>query len=174
MFASADHFASRRTPEGVHLSCLAGRDGCGEKLGGARLAGEEPPPPSAVSANMTRLTRFFAGIFTLLALTFSFTASVWASTCVPVIGEDEVVVVGSEAPVGTNCAPGASHRCDRNERGRDCPSPAVSQACGGGVALPSHSFPLFAPSSEEAGGIVAADSERALLLQSTLFRPPRP
>lgn len=122
---------------------------------------------------MTRLTRIIAGIATLLALTFSFTESVWASTCVPVMTGDEVVVVAPEAPVGTHCAPGESHPSDRDDGERDCTSPVVTQACGGVVSLPSHSSLLFAPSSEGAGAMVAADSERDLLMERALFRPPR-
>ena len=122
---------------------------------------------------MIRLTRIIAGIATLLALTFSFTESAWASTCVPVMTGDQVVVVAPEAPVGTHCAPGESHPSERDDGERDCPSPTLSQACGGVVSLPSHSSLLFAPSSEGAGAIIVPDSERDLLLESALFRPPR-
>lgn len=128
---------------------------------------------------MSRRIRFVSGLLALVALTFSFSGSVWASTCGMPMMEVGVEDGGERsAPPGAHCG---SHgdlasEAGQSHEGPRCPfgSPVAAQACAGGVAsAPAATVSLLAPFED---GIPEAFDLRPfsdLLLDSTLFRPPR-
>lgn len=128
---------------------------------------------------MKRRIRFLAGILSLLALTFSFAEAVRASTCAPVTTmAGDVMTISSGNVSGPDCHVFGEARHgepDREEGERYCPfgSAMTAQSCTGAASMPAHSSALLAPSFEEAAAGFALEARRDLLLESTLFRPPR-
>lgn len=127
---------------------------------------------------MTRRARSFAGLCAFLALTFSFGESVWASTCaMPMaVASAEVHDAGGEAPSDSHCA--THERPDGEHDGPDdepCPfeSGVAAQACAGVASLPAVNVALPAPASEAMAGPVMIAAHPGLLLETSLFRPPR-
>lgn len=128
---------------------------------------------------MTRRTRFIAGIFAFLALTFSFSESVWASTCAPSMEMGASAEVASGEPAdASQCMPERQDEREHGEHGeesRDCPfgSPAAVQTCSGVASLPAQASTFFSPSFEGAASVFTLETQGDLLLESALFRPPR-
>jgi len=128
---------------------------------------------------MTRRTRFIAGIFACVALTLSFAESVWASTC----GTPEMMVeveggATPDAPApGEPSCPGhwPGERDRDTDREGPCPfsSPLAAQACAGFTSIPAGHASLPDVSFEGVTETFALDPDTGLLLQGTLFRPPR-
>lgn len=127
---------------------------------------------------MNRRTRSVAGLCALLALSFSLAESVWASTCAMPAAEGmaDIQQTASEFPTGAQCD---THRsADSERRGPDdepCPfgSPLGAQSCAGVVSLPTAGAVLPALASEAVDGLFTLDVRPSLLLEASLFRPPR-
>lgn len=127
---------------------------------------------------MTRRTRCIAGLCALLALTFSFAESVWASTCaMPMAGGmAEIHETATEIPSGTHCAAHRGYETEHDAPGdRPCPfsSGVAAQACAGVVSLPASSAALPAVASEAVDAPFTLEERPDLLLEAFLFRPPR-
>lgn len=127
---------------------------------------------------MTRRVRSIAGLCAFLALTFSFAESVWASTCAMPVAEGmaEMQDSAAENPSDSHCATHEGHRGERD--GSDdppCPfsSGVAAQACAGVVSLPAINAALPAPASEAVAGLFMVEAHPGLLLETSLFRPPR-
>lgn len=127
---------------------------------------------------MTRRMRFVSGLCALLALTFSFAESVWASTCgMPMAsGMAEAHESVPDVPSGEHCA--AHQARDTEPDGpadRPCPfdSGFAPQACAGVVSLPATTAVLPALGPETAGGIFTLEVRPEILFGASLFRPPR-
>lgn len=131
---------------------------------------------------MNRRTRRFAGTFAFLAMTLFLVESVWASTCAPGMDmgmEGPAMAIGDETPPPVDeCI----HRWTGHDAGDDdadderpCPFgvAAAAQACTGIASLPARAVAAFAPSPEGAITVFIELSERDLLLEAALFRPPR-
>ena len=115
----------------------------------------------------------------MLALTFSFSEAVWASTCLPGMPMADAVVMPDGATVeSVESTPDGMHD-ERDPRSEDnprpCPfdSPLAAQACAGVSSMPAPSNEPSTPAAEgvSVGFTVAALHE--LLLEIVLFRPPR-
>lgn len=124
----------------------------------------------------SRYRRVF-GLLAILALTFSFGESVWASTCaVPVEGMEMAMEAGAteEGSRGIPCAGHGDDSEDRHE-GAPCPfdSPGAVQTCVGVVSLPSRSAALPTVTIDHVPTTHTIDTRIALLLEASLFRPPR-
>lgn len=131
---------------------------------------------------MTRRTRFIAGIFACVALTFSFAESVWASTCgMPGMTVEAEAEATSDAPVpGDPSCPGhPGHRAGERDQDTDhedpCPfsSPLAAQACTGFISIAAGHGSLPDVSFEGAAESFALDPDTGLLLRAAVFRPPR-
>jgi hypothetical protein len=128
---------------------------------------------------MVRRVRFLAGIVASLAMTASFTQAVWASMCAPAMQMPaSVATAPEEAPMERHCghdAPGGGTQDDAKDDSGHCPfdSPAAAQSCAGVASLPAPVLILSAGSFQGVVSTFRADHQRDLLLQKTLFRPPR-
>ena len=128
---------------------------------------------------MRRGTRAFAGIFALVAMTFSLAEAVVASTCAP--GMDMEAMEGPAAASQAHdaeMAQGATHGGDEEPGGDDeprCPlGPfAATQGCAGVASLPGHSTEAPVPSPEDMPGVFYEKTQQDLLSVETLFHPPR-
>lgn len=125
---------------------------------------------------MRRRTRLTAGIFALVAMTFSLAETAWASACAPM----EMNAVSSEAQGEVSAHESASdplHQHEREDSGdgeRRCPfSPAAAQACAGAASLPTHAVDGLAPAPERARAVFFDLTQQDTILQESLFRPPR-
>lgn len=125
--------------------------------------------------------RFFAGLFTLLALTVLVVQGLWASTCRAEM-EPRVATTAPSvtAPVSVEACPAemvqVSSSSDEGS-GSDAPHCpwmplGMASSCVGVVALPVESLPQFAPSPEGTLSLGSPDQTRDLLFASAFFRPP--
>lgn len=127
---------------------------------------------------MTRRARSIAGLCTLLALTFSLAESVWASTCaMPMTGSlVEVHEASEEMPSDVHCATHHDHDGERDGPS-DAPCPFSSglaaQACAGVTSLPATTTVLPSTASRAVNGLFVIEARPGLLLETSLFRPPR-
>lgn len=110
----------------------------------------------------SRRVRSIAGLGALLALTFSFSETVWASTCPPDMRMDAARMDDR----------GDSHSGD-NERPCPFTSPLAAQACAGVSSMPARSTEPAAPEAEIASVGFTVAALRGLLREGPLFRPPR-
>lgn len=113
----------------------------------------------------------------LVAMAFSFSETVWASTCAP-LEMDAVSSAAVEQVPAHDCMLDALHERegeDTNEDERPCPfSPAAAQVCAGVASLPSHVVGGLGPSPEDGVSTVFSElTQHDLLLQEALFHPPR-
>lgn len=131
---------------------------------------------------MVRRVRFLAGIVASLAMTASFSQAVWASMCAPGMPMSASAATASEeAPEERHCghaAPGGGEHgagADAGENAGHCPfdSPVAAQSCVGVASLPAPVLILSAGSSRGVVSSFQIDDQRDLLLQKTLFHPPR-
>lgn len=128
---------------------------------------------------MNRRVRSVAGLLALLAFTFSFSETVWASTCIPGMRMDDSTLMSEgAAPEPVEHSPtGMDERGDSpgGDNERPCPftSALAAQACAGLSSMPAPTTEPSAPAAEvvSVGSTVATLPE--LLLEITLFRPPR-
>lgn len=123
---------------------------------------------------MLRRTRFLAGTLALLAMTFSLGESVWASTCgMPLMERPP----DHETPAGVHCGghlePGSE--ADGDSEGTPCPfsSPVAAQACAGVTSIPAEIASLPIRVSRAVVETPTLETFPGLLLEHTLFRPPR-
>ena len=115
-------------------------------------------------------------MFALVAMTFSFVETAWASTCAPVATESSPSADADQSP-GQDCLLGTLH--DRegepsDDDERHCPfAPAAAQACTGVASLPAQTVVGVAPSVQSATAVFAEPTQHGLHLGKALFRPPR-
>ncbi|MEX2472798.1 MAG: hypothetical protein WEA34_11490 [Gemmatimonadota bacterium] len=128
---------------------------------------------------MNRRIRSVAGLLALLALTFSFSEAVWASTCLPGMAmADSAVVLEGATPESVESIPMGMHD-ERDLRSRDddrpCPfsSPLAAQDCAGVSSMPAPSTEPSTPAAEVTSVGFTVPTLRELLLEIVLFRPPR-
>lgn len=126
---------------------------------------------------MKQRTRLIAGIFALVAMTFSLAETAGASTCAPAMDMHASDAGAAEQAQMHHCMDAGSpdlEREDGREGAGDCPfSHAAAQACAGLTSLPSHAVDGIAPFSASAAAIFADSTQYDLLLRNDLFRPPR-
>lgn len=126
---------------------------------------------------MKRRTRLIAGIFALVAITFSFAETAWASTCAPAMEMAAASSASAEDMPAQDCMHGAAHSGDGETDGQDerpCPfTPTAGQTCTAVATLPAHVADAFAPPVEGATVAWVEPAEHNTLLDNTLFRPPR-
>lgn len=128
---------------------------------------------------MPRYYRRAAGLVAVLAMSLSFAEAVWASTCMPSGGMElaSMVMVGEgsseETPRGSHCADpkGAPGGHD----GTSCPfdSSGAARTCAGVVSLPSVSAALGLGSTSGEPPVFPVRTRVSLLIEGSLFRPPR-
>lgn len=127
--------------------------------------------------HMRRRTRLIAGFFALVAMTFSFAETAWASTCAPVMDMGASSSAAAEHVPAQDCMHGALHSGEGETGGQDeapCPfTPAAGQTCTGAATLPTHVMAAVAPSVEGASLLLIEATRHDLLLRNALFRPPR-
>lgn len=127
---------------------------------------------------MKRYIRILAGIFALLAMTFSFTESVVASTCGPMpdmAASAETHHAENTSGAGAACLFARMHRSgdQRNAEGH-CPfGPAMGSDCASAPSLPS-AAPVVSVVASEAAEQPPSDAVRpSRLLAHAVFHPPR-
>ncbi|HUF12302.1 MAG TPA: hypothetical protein VMN78_04315 [Longimicrobiales bacterium] len=127
---------------------------------------------------MTRRTRFFAGI-SLIAMTAALAEGVVASACVP--GMDmapDAMATPDVAPASDESMDDMAEPGQRNDipnDGGDCPfAPMASaQGCLAIASIPANTVTVAAPLVQAASRILFDDKQYDLLLETTLFHPPR-
>lgn len=125
---------------------------------------------------MNQRTRLIAGIFALVAMTFSLAEAAGASTCAPSMDMHASDAAAEQVQMHHCLEAGLPdlEREDGREDAGDCPfSQAAAQACAGLTSLPSHAVAGIAPFSASAAAIFADSTQYDLLLRNDLFRPPR-
>lgn len=126
---------------------------------------------------MNQRTRLIAGIFALVAMTFSLVETVGASTCAPSTDMHASDAGAAEQVQMHPCLEAGLpdlEREDGREDAGDCPfSQAAAQACAGLTSLPAHTVDGIAPLTASATAIIADSTQYDLLLRNDLFRPPR-
>lgn len=126
---------------------------------------------------MKRRTRLIAGIFSLVAMTFSFVETASASMCAPDMDSHASASAAAEQgqiyELILSVLPQLEHEAG-GENEQDCPfSPAAAQACAGAASLPASVVDGLGPSTESATPVIADSTQHELLLRNALFRPPR-
>ena len=123
-------------------------------------------------------SRFFAGIFALLATTGALAEGVIASACAPGMEMNAVAMPLDEgATHGADCMvdmaePG--ERSDLPEDGRHCPfAPVAAQGCLAIASLAASGVTVADPCSQAEAGFVLDDQQHDLLIETALFHPPR-
>lgn len=125
---------------------------------------------------MIRRTRRVAGLLTLLALTFSLAESAWAATCAVSMPAGTRAEAIPEGPAGMQEASHDPDRdCTRAPDEEPCPfsSPVAAQVCLGIASLPATEEPLPAAVSRGVTQVFVLPPRSDLLLESSVFRPPR-
>lgn len=127
---------------------------------------------------MTRRTRLTAGIFALLAMTFSLAENVMASICAPMPEMMASTVVGDSEPMGDDCmlAFHGERDSDQDEDGRrHCPfSPGTAaQGCNVAASLPALSVHIDGSPLEATLTIPFDNTRHDVLLATALFHPPK-
>lgn len=118
-----------------------------------------------------------AGIFALVAITFSFAETAWASTCAPATEMAAASSATAEDEPAPDCLHGAALSGDGETGGQDerpCPfTPSAGQTCTGVATLPAHVVDAFTPPVEGETVVFVEPAEHNTLLGNALFRPPR-
>lgn len=124
---------------------------------------------------MRRRTRWIAGLFALVAMTFSLGETVWASTCAPMMDMQASAVSAQDAPSEHDGMPGMPDQPGTERGDGDCPfSPATAtQNCSAAASLPAQGIVAPAPTPACVAGLRAATARQDLLLETALFHPPR-
>lgn len=125
---------------------------------------------------MRRRTRWIAGLFALLAMTFSLAETVWASMCAPMMDMQVSAAAAEAAPSEHEGMPGMPDQPGpASGDGTDCPfSPATTaQNCSAAASLPAHTIGGPASTLERVVGLKGATARQDLLLETALFHPPR-
>lgn len=126
---------------------------------------------------MKRRTRFFAGLFALVAMTAALAEGVVASACAPGMEMNEPgMSVGHDAGHGELCIETANRdeRRDLPDDGRHCPfTPLAAQGCLAIASLPASGLEMEQFSAHAGSRVVFDDQQHDLLLETTLFHPPR-
>ena len=128
---------------------------------------------------MNRRRRTCAGFVAIVALTFSFAETVWASTCAPAMGTPAEAAFSSEhVPTDPDCmshVPAGGTRHGDDDEGPQCPfgPTAAAEGCMASATLPGR--PAQAPtlSPDASSAVLSAEGKHDLLLQTALFHPPR-
>ena len=135
-----------------------------------------PGMASASFHHMKCRTRMIAGLFGLMAMTFSLAEMAWASTCPPDMAADAASVSVDLAPTDApaTAMPHGGDHGDREQGDRECPfGPIASAGCAGAAPLPTQAAKAPAPSPDGAAILFDSETRHDLLFGNTLFRPPR-
>ena len=128
---------------------------------------------------MKRRTRFFAGIFALVAMAAALAEGVAASACASGMDmSDPALAMADDMPHGSDRVIDLRERGEADELpddGRHCPfAPIASaQGCFAIASFPANGY-VMAESDAHAGSrIVFDDEQHDLLVDTALFHPPR-
>ena len=137
---------------------------------------------------MKRVTRFFSGLFVLVALALSLVEGAWASTCASVDGMSGMAsMTDSTMFLGmTNAAMpemGDGHDCGQMEDGPEpahdqhgsaCPIQAgMTQGCAAAASLPASTITIATPSPEDAAVAQTIETSPHLFRVAAIFHPPK-
>lgn len=124
---------------------------------------------------MSHRNRVLSGLFALLAMTTSLAEAAWASMCVPAMDMEHATAM----PAGDDCMSAASgdNSCD-GPAGSERPCPfgpaAAAQGCGAVPSLPAQALQAPSSSFANSGSAFSREVRREILLETSLFHPPRP